>query len=114
MPYENIIFDRDGAVATITINREQVRNALNQATVAEIHTALREVEEDDRLRVAIITGVGDKAFASGADINELRAQPSATSARRMSQRSHQVGLYIAQMSKIVLAAINGYALGGGL
>jgi enoyl-CoA hydratase len=112
--YEHILFERDGAVATITINREKVRNALNQATTGEIHAALRAVEEDAELRVAIITGAGDKAFAAGADINELRAQPSATAARQMSQRSHQIGLYIADMSKIVIAAINGFALGGGL
>ena len=114
MAYENIIVERDGAVAMITINREKVRNALNQATTAEIHAALRAVEQDAELRVAVITGAGDRAFAAGADINELRAQPSATAARQMSQRSHQLGLYIADMSKIVIAAINGFALGGGL
>ena len=114
MAYENILFDRDGVVATLTINREKVRNALNEATTAEVYAALHEVEQDAGLRVLIITGVGDKAFAAGADINELRAQPSATAARHMSQRSHQVGLYIAQMSKIVIAAINGFALGAGL
>lgn len=114
MSYENIIFDRDGAVATITINRENVRNALNQATTGEIHAALRAVEEDEALRVAIITGAGDKAFAAGADITELRAAPSAIATRRMSEQSHELGLYIAQMSKIVIAAIKGFALGGGL
>src|SRR5436853_4066182 len=114
MGYENILFDRDGVVATLTINREKVRNALNEATTAEVYAALHEVEQEAGLRVLIITGAGDKAFAAGADINELLAQPSATAASHMSQRSHQVGLYIAQMSKIVIAAINGFALGGGL
>ncbi len=113
MAYENITFERDGAVATITINRERVRNALNHATVGEILAALHEVEENGELRVAIITGAGDKAFAAGADINELRALPSATAARQRSQRSHQVGFYITEMTKIVIAAINGFALGGG-
>jgi enoyl-CoA hydratase len=113
MAYENIIFDRDGAVATIMVNREKVLNALNDATTAEIYQALREVEEDDGLRVAIITGKGEKAFIAGADINGLRAAPNATAARTMSQRSHEVGLYIARMTKIVIAAINGFALGGG-
>jgi enoyl-CoA hydratase len=113
MAYETIIIERDGAVATITVNREKVLNALNEATTAEIYRALREVEEDDGLRVAIITGKGEKAFIAGADINELRASPNATAARTMSQRSHEVGLYIARMSKIVIAAINGFALGGG-
>jgi enoyl-CoA hydratase len=113
MSYENILFERDGAVATITINRQPVRNALNQATIAEIGAALREVEADEGLRVAIVTGAGERAFAAGADINELRALPSAVAARQLAERGHQVGLFIARMSKIVIAAVNGFALGGG-
>src|SRR5436853_279214 len=93
---------------------EVVRSILTaDATTAEIFAALREVEEDDALRVAIITGKGERAFIAGADINELRATANATAARTMSERSHEVGLYIARMSKIVIAAINGFALGGG-
>jgi enoyl-CoA hydratase len=113
MAYTNISFERDGAVATITINREKVRNALNEATRVEIFAALHEAEAEDELRVVIITGAGDKAFVAGADINELRAMPSATIARQNSQRSHQIGLYMAEMSKVVIAAVNGFALGGG-
>ena len=113
MGYDSILFERAGAIATITVNREKVLNALNEATTAEIFRALREVEEDDGLRVAILTGKGEKAFVAGADINELRAMPSATAARLMSQRSHEVGLFIGRMTKIVIAAINGFALGGG-
>ncbi len=103
MLYENILFDQDGPVATITINRAKLRNALNSATTAEIGAALAEVERDDRLRVAIITGAGDKAFAAGADINELRALPSADAARQLAERGHHVGLSIARMRKVVLA-----------
>ena len=88
MTYENILFDEDGPVATITINREKLRNALNGATIAEIGAALAEVERDERLRVAIITGAGEKAFAAGADINELRALPSADAARQLAERGH--------------------------
>lgn len=113
MNYENIIFAADGPLATITISREKVRNALSQATIAEINAALHIVEEDPSLRVAIITGAGDRAFVAGADIAELQALPSATAARLLSERGHYVGLYIAQMSKIVIAAVNGFALGGG-
>ena len=80
MPYENILFAQDGPVAMITINREKLRNALNGATISEIGAALAEVERDERLRVAIITGAGEKAFAAGADINELRALSSANAA----------------------------------
>jgi enoyl-CoA hydratase len=111
--YENILFDQDGPVATITINREKLRNALNGATIAEIGVALAEVERADHLRVAIITGAGEKAFAAGADINELRALPSADAARQLAERGHLVGLAIARMRKVVIAAVNGFALGGG-
>jgi enoyl-CoA hydratase len=113
MSYENILFDEDGPIATITINREKLRNALNAATIAEIGLALGEVERTDRLRVAIITGAGEKAFAAGADINELRVLPSADAARQMAERGHLVGLAIARMRKVVIAAVNGFALGGG-
>src|SRR3954454_11258630 len=113
MSYEHILFAQDGPVATITINREKLRNALNAATIAEIGAALAEVERDERLRVAIITGAGEKAFAAGADINELRALSSADAARQLAERGHQVGLAIARMRKVVIAAVNGFALGGG-
>jgi enoyl-CoA hydratase len=113
MTYENLLFERDGTVATLTVNRPKVLNALSQATIAELGAALREVEGDESLRVAIVTGAGDKAFVAGADINELRALPSADAARQLAERGHQVGLYIAQMSKIMIAAVNGFALGGG-
>jgi enoyl-CoA hydratase len=113
MTYENILFERDGAVATITINRPKVLNALSQATTAEIGAALRAVEEDASLGAAIITGAGERAFVAGADINELRALGSAEAARQLAERGHQVGLYIAQMRKVVIAAVNGFAFGGG-
>jgi len=113
MTYENLLFERDGAVATITVNRPKALNALSQATIAELIAALREVEGDPALRVAIVTGAGDRAFVAGADINELRALPGADAARGLAERGHQIGLYIAQMSKIVIAAVNGFALGGG-
>jgi enoyl-CoA hydratase len=113
MTFENLRLAADGAIATITISREPVRNALNQATTAEILAALRQIEEDPGLRVAIITGAGERAFVAGADINELRALPGATDARQLAERGHEVGLFIARMQKVVIAAINGFALGGG-
>lgn len=113
MAYEQIRFETDGPVATITIARERVLNALNRATVAEIHRALQAVEEDETLRAAVLTGAGDRAFAAGADIGELQALPSADEARRFCERTHEVGLFIGRMRKPVIAAINGYALGAG-
>ncbi|HWQ15967.1 MAG TPA: enoyl-CoA hydratase-related protein [Roseiflexaceae bacterium] len=114
MPYAHIRFATDGPVAVVTIAREPVRNALSDATIAEIFAALQAVEGDGGLRVAVLTGAGDRAFAAGADIGELRALPSAEAARRSSEATHRLGLYIAEMRKPVIAAINGYALGGGL
>ncbi|GAB4131186.1 MAG: enoyl-CoA hydratase-related protein [Roseiflexaceae bacterium] len=113
MSYVNIRYHHADAIATITIDRPQVRNALSQATIAEIDAALRIAEADAAVRVVIITGAGEKAFVAGADINELRALPDATAARLVGERGHQVGFFIASMSKIVIAAVNGFALGGG-
>jgi enoyl-CoA hydratase len=114
MDFQNIRFAAEGPVALITIAREQVRNALSAATVAEIHAALQAVERDEGLRAVVLTGAGERAFAAGADIGELRAQPSAEAARRFSEQTHEVGLFIGRMRKPVIAAINGFALGGGL
>jgi enoyl-CoA hydratase len=113
MSYEHIRFETDGPIALITISREKVRNALNQATIAEIAAALRAVEADHALRVAILTGAGERAFVAGADINELRALRTATAARNVGEQGHRVGFFIAEMRKIVIAAVNGFALGGG-
>lgn len=114
MSYEQIRYAADGPVAVITIAREQVRNALSSAVVGEIYAALEAVERDDAVRVAVVTGAGERAFAAGADIGELRALPGADDARRYSEETHQLGLFIARMRKPVIAAINGFALGGGL
>jgi enoyl-CoA hydratase len=111
--FENILFSTDGPVATITINREKVRNALSIATNRELFAALRQVEADAALRVVIITGAGDRAFVAGADINELQALESAEAARAFSEDAHAIGTFIANMRKIVIAAINGFAFGGG-
>lgn len=111
--YENILYAVDGPVATITINRPKVLNALNQATIAEILAALRAAEADDAVRAVILTGAGERAFAAGADIGELRALPSADAARGLAERGQEVGRCIAGMRKVVIAAVNGFALGGG-
>jgi enoyl-CoA hydratase len=114
MDYTNITYAVDGPIATLTINRPAVLNALNHATIAEIGAALAAAEADGAVRVVVITGAGERAFAAGADINELQAIPSANAGRRFSEQSHRLGFEIAAMSKPVLAAINGFALGGGL
>lgn len=114
MAYTNILVEAAGPVATITINRPAVLNALNRATTGEIGAALAALEADGSVRVVVITGAGERAFAAGADINELRATASANEGRRFSELSHRLGLQIGEMDKPVIAAINGFALGGGL
>lgn len=114
MQYEQILFERDGAVAIVTLNRPRQLNALNQAVIGELLTAIDMIAADDALRVVIITGSGDRAFAAGADIGELAQLQSATEARRLAVRSHELGRKLADLPKPVIAAINGFALGGGL
>ena len=110
MAYQNLILSVEGRTATLTVNRPQVRNALDTATVAELHRALEEVRAA-RAGVLILTGAGDKAFVSGADIRSIRerrrddALASINSRLMSALESHEA---------VSIAAVNGYALGGGL
>jgi enoyl-CoA hydratase len=114
MSYEHILLDRDGAVAIVTLNRPKQLNALSQAVLGEIDAALDELAADDAVRVIILTGSGDRAFAAGADIGELAQLASATQGRILASRSHHLGRKMADLHKPIIAAINGFALGGGL
>jgi enoyl-CoA hydratase/carnithine racemase len=109
---ENILVERDGAVATITVNRPKVLNALNTQTLDEIRRAILALKFDEAVRVVIITGAGDKSFIAGADINELSVQ-TPTGGRDHAMRGQHVLELIENMGKPVIAAINGFALGGG-
>jgi len=111
--YENILLEREGAVAILTINRPQVLNALNAATLRELDCALDEVAADDGVRALVITGAGEKAFVAGADINELRAMRSGADAVRFAQRGQALLFKLERLEKPVIMAINGFALGGG-
>lgn len=113
MPYENILVEREENIALITINRPQVLNALNAPTIRELDAAIDELGADEGVRAIIITGAGERAFVSGADINELRALPGAVDAMHLSSRGQRVFSKIENSPKPVIAAINGYALGGG-
>jgi enoyl-CoA hydratase/carnithine racemase len=110
--FDNLLLDRDGAVATITINRPKVLNALNTPTLQEIERALLEVRDDEAVRVVVITGSGEKSFIAGADINELSVQ-TPVGGREHARRGQRVLDLIEQLGKPVIAAINGFALGGG-
>jgi enoyl-CoA hydratase len=114
MPYELILIDREDNVAVLTVNRPDKYNALNDQVVAEISAALDQLEADDDVRALIITGAGDKAFISGADIGMLQAFKSSPEAVSNSRWGQAVTLKIESLPKPVIAAINGYALGGGL
>jgi enoyl-CoA hydratase len=110
--FENLLVTREGAVALVTINRPQVLNALNTATIDELRTMAEELADDVSVRAVIITGAGERAFAAGADIRELAAC-GPDEARTYAQRGQQAFDRIERMGKPVIAAINGYALGGG-
>jgi enoyl-CoA hydratase/carnithine racemase len=107
-----VIVARDGAVATITVNRPAVRNALNDATLGAIDAAVAALEADPAVRVILLTGAGDKAFVAGADINEL-SRADAITGRTLAQRGQAVFDRIAAAGKPIIAVINGFCLGGG-
>lgn len=112
MAYEHLIIGRDGAVALVTVNRPAVLNALHAATLAELAAAMRELGADDGVRAIILTGAGEKAFVAGADIREL-AGLSPEAARAHARAGQQVFDLIEHLGKPVIAAVNGFALGGG-
>jgi enoyl-CoA hydratase len=112
MPFDNLLVDRDGAVVVITINRPRVLNALNTQTLDELRRVVQDLKQDDGVRAIIVTGAGDKAFVAGADINEL-AVLSPTAGREHALAGQHVLDLIENLGKPVIAAINGYALGGG-
>src|SRR5882672_8083901 len=112
MAFDNLLLERDGSVAVVTINRPKVLNALNSATVDELRRAMLELKADDAVRAIVLTGAGEKSFVAGADINELAVQ-TPTSGREHALIGQHVFDLIENMGKPVIAAINGYALGGG-
>ena len=114
MALENIILEHEKGIATIFINRPEKLNALNRTTIQELHDILKLVEENPDVRVIIITGSGEKAFVAGADIAEF-ANFSADEGAQLSAHGQQILFdYIENMKTPVIAAINGFALGGGL
>lgn len=114
MSYENIVVNHEEQYAVITINRPKQMNALNRQTIAELHEALKTINENEKVRVLIITGSGEKAFVAGADIKEF-ADFSIGEGTELAARGQEMLFdYIENFSKPVIAAINGFALGGGL
>jgi enoyl-CoA hydratase len=112
MPFDNILLERDGLVAIVTINRPKVLNALNAKTLDELRRAALDLRSDDTVRAIVLTGAGEKSFVAGADINELAVQ-TPTGGREHALTGQHVFDLVENLGKPVIAAINGYALGGG-
>lgn len=112
MTFENLLLAHDGAVAIVTLNRPKVLNALNNQTLAELAACMAGLKADDSVRAVILTGAGEKSFVAGADINELAAL-SPVEGQAHARRGQLIFDAIEQLGKPVIAAINGFALGGG-
>ena len=110
--YEHLLYATRDSITTITVNRPSVRNALNVATMEELASAFDRVKADAATRVVILTGAGEKAFVAGADISEIAALTESTG-EEFSRRGQAVFDRIESLGKPVIAAVNGYALGGG-
>src|SRR6516162_5941622 len=112
MTYHNILLETSNRISTLTINRPDKRNALNQATRDEMLHALELLEKSAETRVLVITGAGDKAFIAGADINEFEGRTALT--QREAMKGLRIFTAIEEFPKPVIAMINGFCLGGGL
>jgi len=113
MEYKHIIYEKSQGIATITLNRPEVLNAFSKEVVEEVLNAIEDAKVDENVHVVILTGAGEKAFSAGADIKAMKGM-NALKARELSQMGEKLCLSLESLEKPVIAAINGYALGGGL
>ena len=114
MAYENILSETANGIATITINRPTKLNALNKQTIQELHEAFETLENDSNVRVIVLTGSGEKAFVAGADIAEFANFSVEEGAQLAAQGQELLFDYVQNLRTPVIAAVNGFALGGGL
>jgi enoyl-CoA hydratase/carnithine racemase len=112
MAYETLLYESRKPIAYVTINRPDKLNALNRKVMEELFACFQALQKDPEVRVVILTGSGEKAFVAGADLNELSPQ-TAVEGKATSQFGQQVFNLIENLGKPVIAAINGFALGGG-
>lgn len=112
MAYETVLYEKCDSVGYVTINRPDKLNALNREVMDELNDCFRAVQNDEEVRVVILTGAGEKAFVAGADLHEL-ATLAPLEGRDFSRRGHGIFDLIESLGKPVIAAVNGYALGGG-
>ncbi|MFY8078008.1 MAG: enoyl-CoA hydratase/isomerase family protein, partial [Flavobacteriales bacterium] len=114
MSFQFLLLENIGATRIITINRPDQMNALNKATIEELHTAFADAEADENVRAIVLTGAGEKAFVAGADIKEF-ASFSVEQGKELSLLGHeQLFNFVERLNTPVIAAVNGYAFGGGL
>lgn len=113
MPFTNLLIDNDGAIRSITINRPDKLNALNQQTIAELHQAFADARADESVRVIVLAGAGPKAFVAGADISELD-QATPVQMRDLSRAGQDMMRLVETLGKPVIARLQGFALGGGM
>ncbi|MBS7616821.1 enoyl-CoA hydratase/isomerase family protein [Candidatus Bathyarchaeota archaeon] len=113
MEFKYIIYEKNEGVATITLNRPEALNAFSEEVINEVIRALEDVKADENIRVVVLTGAGEKAFSAGADIKAMKGM-NALKARKLSQTGEKLCVALENLEKPVIAAINGYALGGGL
>ena len=112
MEYNNILFDVSEHIALVTINRPEKLNALNHQTLIELHSAFRSIKDDEDIFVVIVTGSGYKTFVAGADIQELN-KLDMMEGKKFAEFGQEVFSFIENLEKPVIAAVNGFALGGG-
>jgi enoyl-CoA hydratase len=114
MSCNNILVEEKNSIATITINRPKKLNALNRDTIQELHEAFKEADKDKNVKVIIVTGSGEKAFVAGADISEF-ADYSVAEGKKLAANGQSILFdFVENLSTPVIAAVNGFALGGGL
>ncbi len=112
MAYNNLLVEKADGIAVVTINRPKSLNALNSETLAELNAAFQEVEADPEVKVMILTGSGEKSFVAGADISEM-VNGTAPEGRTMGLLAREAFKRLEDMEKPTIAAVNGFALGGG-
>ena len=114
MNFENVLIEKKDSLAIITINRPSKLNALNKLTIEELHSAFKTLEEDNLVKVIVVTGSGEKAFVAGADISEFD-NFNVNQGTELAREGHELLFnFVQNLNTPVIAAINGFALGGGL
>jgi enoyl-CoA hydratase len=113
MRYHNLLLDLTDGIGTLSINRPKALNALNRETLQELQLAFQELENSPEVKVIVLTGAGDRAFVAGADILEMKDM-NGLEAVRFSEFGHETLSQIEKLRKVVIAAVNGFALGGGM